>query len=107
MNEIFRELSLLAGGSHYPTVNPKMQQQFGESIVLKILERIEGEIALAYEAEDIATGATLQALTLQILKDFDMEMPVQDDWDAEAELQKIFDEFDLPSDANKTKKVNP
>ena len=76
MNKLFSELSLLAGGSHYPTINPDMQQQFGESIVLKILERIEAEIEHAYEVEDIATGAILQALAIQILDDFDMEVPV-------------------------------
>jgi hypothetical protein len=74
MNEKFKQLSLMAGGSHYPTINPDMQQKFGESIVLQILDRIEEEIALAYEAEDIATGATLQALAIQILDDFDMEL---------------------------------
>lgn len=79
MNEAFKQLSLMAGGSHYPTVNPAMQQQFGESIVLRILERIEAEIEHAYEVEDIGTAATLQALAIEILDDFDMEIPEDDD----------------------------
>jgi hypothetical protein len=33
MNERFKQLSLEAGGSHYPTINPQMQQRFGELIV--------------------------------------------------------------------------
>jgi hypothetical protein len=33
MNERFKHLSLMAGGSHYPTINPDMQQRFGELIV--------------------------------------------------------------------------
>jgi len=33
MNERFKQLSLLAGGSHYPSINPDMQQKFGELIV--------------------------------------------------------------------------
>lgn len=33
MNEVFKKLSLEAGGSHYPSVNPAMQQRFGELIV--------------------------------------------------------------------------
>lgn len=99
MNERFKHLSLMAGGAHYPTVNPALQQKFGESIVLHCLERMEQEIAHAYEVEDIATAATLQALALTILDDFDMEVPEDDDWDAEGELQKIIDEFDLPGNS--------
>ena len=37
MNEQFKQLSLEAGGSHYPTINPQMQQRFGELIVEKCI----------------------------------------------------------------------
>lgn len=94
MNERFKQLSLMAGGSHYPTVNPDLQQRFGELIVLRMIEMLDKEIELAYEVEDVATAATLQALSLSILAEFDMEVP-EDDWDAEGELQKIMDEFDM------------
>ena len=33
MNEVLKRLSLLAGGSHYPTINPDMQAKFAELIV--------------------------------------------------------------------------
>jgi hypothetical protein len=37
MNERFKQLSLEAGGSHYPTINPQMQQRFGELIVAECI----------------------------------------------------------------------
>jgi hypothetical protein len=33
MHQKFKQLSLMAGGSHYPTINPELQQKFAESIV--------------------------------------------------------------------------
>lgn len=33
MNEQFKQISLMAGGSHYPSINPDLQQKFGELIV--------------------------------------------------------------------------
>jgi hypothetical protein len=33
MNERFKHLSLMAGGSHYPSINPDLQQKFAELIV--------------------------------------------------------------------------
>ncbi len=33
MNERLKQLSLMAGGSHYPSINPKLQQKFAELIV--------------------------------------------------------------------------
>lgn len=33
MNEQFKQISLMAGGSHYPSINPDLQQKFGELII--------------------------------------------------------------------------
>jgi hypothetical protein len=41
MNERFKQLSLEAGGSHYPTINPQMQQRFAELIVKEMLQTCE------------------------------------------------------------------
>jgi hypothetical protein len=38
MNEQFKKLSLMAGGSHYPSINSDLQQQFGELIVQECVE---------------------------------------------------------------------
>lgn len=43
MNEVLQHLSLMAGGSHYPTINPAMQQRFAELIVQAVFDRIESE----------------------------------------------------------------
>ena len=100
MNEKFSQISLEVGGSHYPGINPNLQQKFGEAIVLKIMERIEAEIGTAIDQDELYAAATLQALALVILDDFDMEVPGDDDWDAEGELQKIVDEFDMSGHKN-------
>lgn len=39
--EIQQRLSLLAGGSHYPTINPQLQQQFGDLVVDEALYVID------------------------------------------------------------------
>ena len=37
-NKVFEEMSLQAGGSHYPIINPALQEQFGELILKKVVE---------------------------------------------------------------------
>lgn len=69
-------------------------QKFAEAIVFHIMERLDNEIGTAFDQNEIYAASTLQALALSILDEFDMETPVEDDWDAEAELQKLIDEFD-------------
>ena len=39
--EIQHRLSLLAGGSHYPNINPQLQQQFGDLVVDETLYVID------------------------------------------------------------------
>ena len=38
MHPILHNFSLQAGGSHYPSINPKMQQAFAEMIINKCAE---------------------------------------------------------------------
>ena len=52
MNEKFKQFSLEAGGSHYPTVNPQLQQKFGEMIVQECINiaedtRYDGKVVAA------------------------------------------------------------
>jgi hypothetical protein len=35
MNKVLEEISLQAGGSHYPTINPLMQEAFARMIIAK------------------------------------------------------------------------
>ena len=73
------------------------KEKFAEAIVFRIMERIDTEIGTALDQDEAYAAATLQALALTILDEFDMEVPGDDDWDAEAELQKIIDEFEQGS----------
>jgi len=74
MNKHFAEISLAVGGSHYPTVNAHLQQRFGEMVVKRIVNRIENEIGIAFDHDEVYAAATLQALVIEILDDFDMEL---------------------------------
>ncbi len=91
MNTIFERISLAAGGSHYPTINPDLQQKFGELIVQQVMDCIQRRVN--------NSGSPMEATALCELQDdvlaaFELEW-MHPDWDAEAELQKIFDEFDI------------
>lgn len=50
-------------------------QQFAEAIVFHIMERIDAEIGTAMDHDELYAAATLQALALTILDEFDMEVP--------------------------------
>lgn len=91
MNKIFQDLSLAAGGSHYPTINPDLQQRFGELIIDKVLDIVHVKIEASHLPVEVAA---LSELKQQILDQFELQW-MDPDWDAEAELQKIFDEFDI------------
>lgn len=40
MKEVFKELALQAGGSHYPTVGGALLEKFGELVVQKCIESV-------------------------------------------------------------------
>jgi hypothetical protein len=82
MNEKFKQLALQAkmgtadfdAGSYYVATPDKMQK-FAELIVTRILDKVEAEIELADNNEQHYAMSTLQALALDILDEFDMELP--------------------------------
>jgi hypothetical protein len=43
MNPILKNFSLQAGGSHYPSINPNMQEAFAKLIVDKCIQLAEQE----------------------------------------------------------------
>ena len=57
-----------------PNISHVNHLKFAELIVKHILLKMESEIALAYEQDQPWTAATLEALSLEILDDFDMEI---------------------------------
>lgn len=94
MNQVFEKISLAAGGSHYPTINSALQQKFGELVVQQIIDCIHRRMESSQAPND---ATVLSELKEDILRTFELEWS-DPDWDPAAELQKIFDEFDLGND---------
>ena len=66
MNDLLNQLALEADYN---------LPQFAQLIVEHILAKMDDEIGLAHEQDQAWTAATLEALALEILDDFDMELP--------------------------------
>jgi hypothetical protein len=59
MNERIRELSLAAGGSHYPSINPEIQQRFAELIVQECVRYFNEDYQRDFDSlwrEDLSKG---------------------------------------------------
>ena len=82
MSNLINELVEQAGFS-VTEQNGAALKDFGERIVKHILEKMDTEIGLAYEQEENWTAATLEALALEILDDFDMEIDLDEDGEPE------------------------
>lgn len=52
MNEIFKKLSLEAGGSHYPSINPQLQQKFAELVIAETLRAARAGIEYGPSMEE-------------------------------------------------------
>jgi hypothetical protein len=50
MNQILHDFSLQAGGSHYPTINPKMQEAFARLIIDKCAELANRPSSYPYDS---------------------------------------------------------
>ena len=49
LNPILHNFSLQAGGSHYPTVNPQMQEAFAKMIIEKCAELADQESSAPFD----------------------------------------------------------
>ena len=58
-------------------------QKFAEAIVAHIVGKIEQEAVSAWEQDQLFANASLLALSLEILEDFDMELPEHGEFDQE------------------------
>jgi hypothetical protein len=59
MNERIRELSLAAGGSHYPSIMPELQQRFAELIVQECVRYFNEDYQRDFDSlwrEDLSKG---------------------------------------------------
>lgn len=82
MNERLAEL-MRSRGLH-KHITPECQsrmEMLAKVVVEHILEKIDTEIGLAYDQDQPWTAATLEALALEILDDFDMEIDPKGDED--------------------------
>lgn len=82
MSNLLNELVEQAGFS-VTERNGAALKDFGERIIKHILAKMDTEIGLAYEQEENWTAATLEALALEILDDFDMEIDLDEDGEPE------------------------
>ena len=91
MNPVFEQISLAAGGSHYPTINPDLQQRFGELVIDRVIECIGAKIIAAASPME---ATVLGELRDEVLRTFELN-GLDSEWDPAAELQRIIDEFDM------------
>ena len=82
MNERLAEL-MRSKGLH-KHITPECQsrmEMLAQAVVEHIVKKIDAEVDLAYEQDEAWTASTLQALSLDILDEFDMELDLEDDKD--------------------------
>ena len=72
MSGLIKQLKLQAGINDNP--DQEGLDLFAKLIITHIVEKIEQEAELAWTQEQSWTNATLNALSLEILEDFDMEI---------------------------------
>lgn len=75
MNKLLKELSLQAGGSHYPTINTNMQEAFAKLIIaecVKAVQRSDRDIARTSYDHSVVEG-TIQRCVKSINEHFGFE----------------------------------
>ena len=79
MNERIQELAEQAheyvASSNAKNLRKVFEKKFAELIVERIVRKIEQEAEIAWAHEQGETSAAMYALSLEILEDFDMELP--------------------------------
>jgi len=68
MHPILHNFSLQAGGSHYPSINPKMQQAFAEMIIKECIKLAEQEEDRFLEMSEVDLAYAMQNFQ-ELLKD--------------------------------------
>lgn len=74
MNEQLKELSLQAGGGHYPTINPQLQEAFAHLIIKECITAVYNtDRAHAYTTFDKdQIDSTIERSVASIIKHFDL-----------------------------------
>ena len=73
--ELLKEFQLQAGGSHYPNINPELQEKFAEEIVKYCIDLVENaqlqDMVMTTYQKDFARGVT-ERIVKQIKQKFDV-----------------------------------
>jgi len=76
MKQIYKEIALEAGGSHYPEVGGDLLEKFAELLVERVIQAVEKTPTThAYTTYDKATiDATIDKCVSQIRKEFEIPL---------------------------------
>lgn len=74
--EIFKEIALQAGGSHYPEVGGELLEKFSDMLIEKVIEAVENTPTThAYTTYDKGLiDSTIDKCVKQIRKEFDIPL---------------------------------
>ena len=74
--EIFKEIALQAGGSHYPEVGGELLEKFSDMLIEKVIEAVENTPTThAYTTYDKGLiDSTIDKCVQQIRKEFDIPL---------------------------------
>lgn len=65
MNKLLKELSLQAGGSHYPSINPNTQEAFARLVInecIKAVQRTDRGLARTSYDHSVVEGTIQQSI---------------------------------------------
>jgi hypothetical protein len=73
MNQVLKNLSLQAGGAHYPSINPKMQEEFANLILGKCIQLAEQEEDRYLEMNEVDLAYAMQNYQLMLKQHFGVD----------------------------------
>lgn len=73
MHPTLHNFSLQAGGSHYPTVNPKLQEAFANMIVNECIKLAEDEEGRFLEMGEVDLAYAMQNYQLMLKQHFGVD----------------------------------
>lgn len=89
MNKLLKELSLAAGGSHYPSINPNTQEVFARLVIaecIKAVQRTDRALARTSYDHSVVEG-TIQ----QSIKSINEHFGLKNESPAASESNQIFE----------------
>ena len=73
MTPTLHNFSLQAGGSHYPTINPKMQEAFANMIINECIKLAEAEEGRFIEMGEVDLACAMQNYQALIKQHFGLD----------------------------------